>query len=159
MLAAGAALTLSGILTRPAAAAEFDHKLATGQDCTHPVNTRARGALDRIREATGGRLDVQLFPADQPGSDTDLLSQVRGGGVESFDLSTPILATLVPIAGLPDIGFASPDHDAVRRAMDGDLGAHVRGAITKAGLIPVCETYDNGFRHITTSGRPAPRAT
>lgn len=154
LLAAGAALPLFGILTRPAAAAEFNYKLATGQDPTHPVNTRAKEALDRIREATGGRLDIQLFPANQLGSDTDLLSQVRSGGVEFFNLSTSILATLVPAAGLPNIGFAFPDYDAVWRAMDGDLGGYVRGAITKAGLIPVCKAYDNGFRQITTSGRP-----
>ena len=56
------------------------YKLATGQDPTHPVNIRAQEALDRIREATGGRLDIRLFPANQLGSDTDLLSQVRSGG-------------------------------------------------------------------------------
>ena len=55
---------------------------STGQDPTHPVNVRAQGAIDRIRMATGGRLDIKLFPANQLGSDTDLLTQVRRGGVE-----------------------------------------------------------------------------
>ena len=41
LLAASAAVPLCGILTRPASAAEFNYKLATGQDPTHPVNTRA----------------------------------------------------------------------------------------------------------------------
>ena len=56
-------------------------------------------ALNRIREATGGRLDIKLFPANQLGSDTDLLSQVRNGSVEFFNLSTSILSTFVPVAG------------------------------------------------------------
>ena len=75
LLAASAAVPLCGILTRPASAAEFNYKLATGQDPTHPVNVRAQEAIDRIREATGGRLEIKLFPANQLGSDTDLLTQ------------------------------------------------------------------------------------
>jgi TRAP-type C4-dicarboxylate transport system substrate-binding protein len=76
---------LCGILTHGARGAEFEYKLATGQDPTHPVNIRAAEALNRIREATGGKLDIKLFPANQLGSDTDLLSQVRGGSVEFFN--------------------------------------------------------------------------
>ena len=75
VLAAGAALPLFSIRTRPANAADFTYKLATGQDPTHPVNKRAQEAIDRIREATGGRLEIRLFPANQLGSDTDLLGR------------------------------------------------------------------------------------
>ena len=104
VLAAGMAMPLAAVLRRPGSAAEFEYKLATGQDPTHPVNTRAQEALDRIREATGGRLDIKLFPANQLGSDTDLLAQVRNGSVEFFNLSTSILATFVPVAGILNTG-------------------------------------------------------
>src|SRR3954449_4181266 len=129
LLAASAVGPLCGILTRPASAAEFEYKLATGQDPTHPVNTRAQEALNRIREATSGKLDIKLFPANQLGSDTDLLTQVRNGSVEFFNLSTSILATFVPVAGILNTGFAFKDYDAVWQAMDGDLGAYVRTQI------------------------------
>lgn len=153
LLAAGAALPLFGILTRPASAAEFNFKLATGQDPTHPVNIRAQEAVNRLREATGGRLDIKLFPANQLGSDTDLLSQVRSGGVELFNLSSSILATLVPAAGIVNTGFAFADYDAVWKALDGDLGAWVRAQIAKAGLLAPVRAWDNGFRQITSSTR------
>src|SRR5919202_3312252 len=131
LLAAGAAVPLCGIITRRASAAEFNYKLATGQDPTHPVNTRAQEALNRIREATGGRLEIKLFPANQLGSDTDLLTQVRNGSVEFFNLSTSILATFAPIAGIVNTGFAFTDYDAVWQAMDGDLGTYIRAQIAK----------------------------
>ena len=154
ILAAGATLPLVGILSRPAFAADFNYKLATGQDPTHPINTRAQEAIDRIREASKGRLDIKLFPANQLGSDTDLLSQVRSGGVEFFNLSTSILATLVPAAGIPNTGFAFPDYAAVWKAMDGGLGDYIRTQIGKAGIVAVCKAQDNGFRQITTSTHP-----
>lgn len=153
LLAAGAALPLFGIPTRPASAAEFNFKMATGQDPTHPVNRRAQEAIDRVRETTGGRLDIRLFPANQLGSDTDLLSQVRSGGVELFNQSSSILATLVPAAGIVNTGFAFADYAAVWKAMDGDLGAYVRAQIAKAGLVAPFRVWDNGFRQVTSSTR------
>jgi tripartite ATP-independent transporter DctP family solute receptor len=153
VLAAGAAVPLVGILRHSASAAEFDYKLATGQDPTHPVNTRAQEALNRIREATGGRLDIKLFPANQLGSDTDLLAQVRNGSVEFFNLSTSILATFVPVAGMLNTGFAFKDYDTVWKAMDNDLGAYVRAQIAKTPIMTVSRAWDNGFRHVTSSTR------
>ena len=137
LLLAGAAVPLCAILTRPAAAAEFTYKLATGQDPTHPVNVRAKEAADRIREATSGRLEINLFPANQLGSDTDLLTQVRNGSVEFFNLSSLILATLVPAAGIANLGFLFPNYDAVWKAMDGDLGAYIRAQIAKTPIMTV----------------------
>ena len=154
LLAAGAALPMVAVLSRTGSAAEFNYKFATGQDPTHPVNTRAQEALDRIREASGGRVDMKLFPANQLGSDTDLLSQVRSGGVEFFNLSTSILATLVPVTGIVNTGFAFPDYNAVWKAIDGGLGEYIRAQIGKAGLVSVCKFSDNGFRQITTSTHP-----
>ena len=153
LLAGAAAVPVFGILTRRGQAAEFSYKLATGQDPTHPVNVRAQEALDRIREATGGRLEIKLFPANQLGSDTDLLAQVRNGSVEFFNLATSILATFVPATSLPNTGFAFKDYDAVWSAMDGGLGNYVRAEIAKTPILTVSKVWDNGFRQITSSTR------
>jgi tripartite ATP-independent transporter DctP family solute receptor len=153
MLAGLSALPLVSIVTRPGDAAEFELKYATGQDPTHPVNIRAQEALNRIREATSGRVDIKLFPANQLGSDTDLLTQVRNGSVEFFNLSSLILATFVPISGITSLGFAFKNYDEVWKAMDGELGAHIRAEIAKTPIFTVSKIWDNGFRHITSSGR------
>ncbi|WGR97002.1 TRAP transporter substrate-binding protein [Bradyrhizobium sp. ISRA443] len=153
LMMGAAAVPLCGILTRRASAAEFTYKLATGQDPTHPVNIRAKEAADRIREASGGRLEINIFPANQLGSDTDLLTQVRNGGVEFFNLSSLVLATLVPAAGIANLGFLFTSYDAVWKAMDGDLGAYIRAQIAKTPIMTVSKAWDNGFRHVTSSGR------
>jgi tripartite ATP-independent transporter DctP family solute receptor len=151
--ATAAALPLFSIMTRPANAAEFNYKFATGQDPSHPVNKRAQEAIDRIRNATNGRLDIKLFPANQLGSDTDLMSQIRNGGVEFFNQANTVLSTLVPAAGIVNTGFAFQDYAAVWKAMDGQLGAYVRAQIEKVGLLTMSKPWDNGFRQITTSTR------
>jgi len=153
ILAGASALPLFSIGTRSARAAEFELKYATGQDPTHPVNIRAKQAHDRIREATSGRVDIKLFPANQLGSDTDLLTQVRNGSVDFFNLSSLILATFVPVSGITSVGFAFKNYDDVWKAMDGDLGNHIRAEIAKTPIMTVSKIWDNGFRHITSSGR------
>lgn len=131
--------------------AEFTYKYANNTPLTHPMNIRAKQAADAIRAETNGRLDIQIFPSSQLGSDTDTLSQLRSGGVEFFTLSGLILSTLVPPAALNGLGFAFPNYDTVWRAMDGDVGAYVRAQIAKVNLVAMDKIWDNGFRQITTS--------
>ena len=154
LLIRAAGLPLCAVCTRPADAAEFTYKLATGQDPSHPVNKRGQEAIDRIREASGGRLEIRLFPANQLGSDTDLLGQVRNGGVEFFNLASSILATLVPAAGLLNVGFAFTSSEQVYGALDGPLGKYIQGQIEKTGLLTPTPCWANGFREITSSSKP-----
>ena len=152
-LRGAAAVPLVALIPRRGEAAEFNWKFATGQDPTHPVNIRALEAIKRIQEATGGRLEIKLFPANQLGSDTDLISQVRNGGVELLNTSASIVATLVPLSGMLNLGFAFTDFDQIWKAMDGAFGDMVRADIVKSGLIPVKKIGNNGFRQVTSSGR------
>jgi len=151
-LLAGAALPLVSI--HPARAAEFSLKLANNSPLTHPQTVRAQEAADRIKQATGGRADIQVFPNNQLGSDTDMLSQLRSGAIDLFTLSGLILSTLVPAASINGIGFAFKDYDTVWKAMDGKLGQFVRAEIDKRGLIAFDKMWDNGFRQITSSTHP-----
>jgi tripartite ATP-independent transporter DctP family solute receptor len=151
MIGAAAVPLVSTIRYAGAQTAEFNYKYANNLPLAHPMNVRAQEAVDKIREATGGRVAIQIFPNNQLGADTDMLSQVRSGGVEFFTLSPLILSTLVPNASVSGIGFAFPGYDQVWPAMDGDLGKYVRGEIEKANLVVLDKIWDNGFRQITSS--------
>jgi TRAP-type transport system periplasmic protein len=155
--ASAASAVLSGVGTPRVAraqAAEFTYKYANNLPDSHPMNARAKEMAAAIKAETNGRFDLQIFPNNQLGSDTDMLSQVRSGGVEFFTLSGLILSTLVKAASINGIGFAFPDYDTVWKAMDGDLGGYVRGEIGKAGLVVMDKIWDNGFRQTTSSTKP-----
>lgn len=154
LAAAGATAITLPVGSAFAQKAEFTYKYANNLPVTHPMNLRAKEMADAIRAETQGRVDIQLFPNNQLGSDTDMLSQLRSGGIEFFTLSGLILSTLVPATSISGIGFAFSDYDAVWKAMDGDLGAYIRAQIVKAGLVPMDKIWDNGFRHITSSSKP-----
>ena len=158
LLAGSASTACAGAIASPFVAraqqAQWSYKYANNLPDAHPMNVRAREMAKAIKEETGGRFDLQIFPSSQLGSDTDTLSQIRAGGVEFFTLSGLILSTLVPAASINGIGFAFPSYDAVWKAMDGDLGAYVRAQIAKSGLVAMDKIWDNGFRQTTTSTKP-----
>ena len=152
--AAGAAFPLVSILSWPANAAEFSYKYANNSPVTHPLNIRTTEAAARVLEKTGGKVEIKVFPNNQLGSDTDMLSQLRSGALEFFTLSGLILSTLVPVASINGVGFAFKDYSQVWPAMDGALGAYVRAEIAKRGLYAFSKMYDNGYRQITSAAKP-----
>jgi tripartite ATP-independent transporter DctP family solute receptor len=153
-MAAGAAFPLVSILSWPANAAEFSYKYANNSPVTHPLNIRTTEAAARVLEKTSGKVEIKVFPNNQLGSDTDMLSQLRSGALEFFTLSGLILSTLVPVASINGVGFAFKDYGQVWPTMDGALGALVRAEIAKRGLYAFGKMYDNGYRQITSAAKP-----
>jgi tripartite ATP-independent transporter DctP family solute receptor len=153
-LALGAAALPLVAIVRPARAAEFSYKMANNTPVTHPLTLQMQAAAERVLKATGGRVEIRIFPNSQLGSDTDMLSQLRSGAIEFFSLSGLILSTLVPPASINGVGFAFKNYDQVWAAMDGKLGAYVRAEIGKRGLYAFEKMFDNGFRQTTSSTKP-----
>lgn len=141
-------------LPRIARAAEFSLKYGNNLPVTHPLNVRAQEAADRIAKESNGRVEIKIFPNNQLGGDTDMLAQVRSGGIDFFTPSALVIATLVPVAAINAVGFAFSDRNQVWGAMDGRMGAHVRAAIGKMRLHAFEKMWDNGFRQITSSKGP-----
>ena len=150
----GAALATAAIARR-AHAAEFTYKLGHSTPAEHPFSIRLTEVAAEVLEKTGGRMEIQLFPASQLGGDNDLLSQVRSGAVEFFPGAGLILASVLPVTAIDGMGFAFPSYDKVWAAVDGDLGAYVAEQIrTKTNLVPVGRVWDLGYRQITNNVRP-----
>ncbi len=156
VLGAAASACAPAIITaRSAKAAEFTCKLGTNMPTAHPLNLRATEAAGRIAEQTNGQVAINVFPNNQLGNDADMLSQLRLGGLEFFAISgVNVLSQLIPVSAIYGLGFAFPDEETVYRAMDGDLGEHLRMQFGKAGLRAMDAIWGSGFRHMTNSVRP-----
>jgi TRAP-type transport system periplasmic protein len=152
VLGAASAAWATGMLGKPArAAAEFEFKLGVNTPDTHPLTVRLIEAARAVGTQSGGRLNVTVFPNSQLGGDPEMLSQLRAGGIDLLAAPSLTLSTLVPLSGLPSVGFAFSSYDQVWAAMDSGLGDFVRSAIIKAGVVPMKKVWDNGFRQITSS--------
>jgi tripartite ATP-independent transporter DctP family solute receptor len=153
-------LTASGIaLALPARhlfaqAGAITLKYGTAFPADHPGVVRIKEASEAIRKDTGGKVDLQVYPASQLGSEPDMISQTRSGGIDFMSTAGTNLQTLVPTAGINGVAFAFKDYAAVWAAMDGELGGHVREALAKVNLHVFEKCLDNGYRNITSSTKP-----
>lgn len=145
---------LAGSRSSRAQAPRFVLKVGSDVPLAHSLNIRTKEAADRILAETGGQVQLQVFPNNQLGSDTDMLSQLRSGALEMLSLAGVILATLVPAASLNSVGFAFKDYATVWPAMDGLVGEYIREQIGKSGIVVMDRIWDNGFRQITTRMKP-----
>lgn len=132
-----------------AQAGTFNYKVGTNVQSSHSIFLRLTEASEAIKKETGGKVNIRIFPNGQLGSDTDMLGQVRSGGMDFLTVPGVVLANLVPMASLNSVGFIFPDYPAVWKAMDGNLGNYMRTHIAKTGLVVTDKIFDNGFRHIT----------
>ncbi|NUO86493.1 MAG: TRAP transporter substrate-binding protein [Cupriavidus sp.] len=153
LAASGLALALPG---RKAFAQNATIKLRYGTafPADHPGTLRIREAAEAIRRDTGGKVDLQVYPNGQLGSEPDMVSQVLAGAIDFMSTASTNLQTRVPAASINGVAFAFKDYTTVWAAMDGGLGAYVRNALVKVNLHVFEKCLDNGYRNITSATRP-----
>jgi len=157
LLAAGAAtgaFASIGILRWPGDAAQFTFKLANDQTPTHPMNVQTAAAVKRIREASGGRIEIQLFPNSALGGDPDMLAQLRSDAIQLLQTGNNILGSLIPSAALLSIPFAFDSFKQFQSSANGPLGAYIRGAAQKIGLRGFEGAFYGGFFEVENRLRP-----
>src|SRR6476646_6182789 len=147
ILVGGASLGLSVMAPRVARAAKVNLKLAMASQPTNPIGIRSMEAIKRISDETNGDVTIQLFASGQLGAEPDVLNQVRTGAIDMFNVSTVILSILIPQSSISGVGFAFRSYDDVWKAMDGDLGAYIRGQMTRVNLVGLQRIWDFGFRN------------
>ena len=154
--AAGAAAFAGiGIVRSPArAAAQFTFKVGYPLPQAHPQHIRMVGAAAKILAATNGRMQLQLFPNSELGSDDSSVSQLRSGAMEMYVGSDGVLSTVVADAGIEGVGFAFKSQPQALGAIDGPLGDLVRKQMVAKGIYPFSKCWVNGFRQIVTSTKP-----
>ena len=145
-------------------------KLKFGNDlpATHSVNIRLAQAIEAIASETQGQVAISLFPNNQLGSDTDMMTQLRSGALELATMPGTVLSTLISQTSLTGVGFAFTSYDRVWDAMDGEVGNFIRrqhgrrhepshsavGAAVRVSR-PVDRNDRHGPRHGRISRQPA----
>lgn len=153
-IAGAAATTLAPGMALAQTGGKFGMKIAISIPDSHPTTAALKAACAEILRESGGRLTIDVYSSGQLGSDTDTVSQVRAGAIDFVCTANSIWGNLAPVASINLVAFAFADYATVWRAMDGDLGAHIRGSFDKFNLVQVGKYFDHGFRQLTNSTKP-----
>ena len=152
--AAAGAFASIGILRYPGSAAQFTYKLANDQPESHPLTLFAERAARSVLEASGGQLEIRVFPSSTLGNDTEMLAQTRSGAIELVQIGNNLLANVVPAAALEGIPFAFASYDQMMSAANGPLGTFIGTQAAKAGLRKFDGSWYGGTFHVENRLRP-----
>lgn len=148
-----AAFTLS---SWPAIAAEFNFKLAHVLTADQPSALAAERVAREVAEKSGGRLEIQILPAGQLGSDVEIIEQIQLNTVQIGFPPTAKLGNFEPRMQLFDLPYIFPSRKALEAVLDGDIGTDLLASLDKQGLKGICY-WGSGYKQITTSVRPITR--
>ena len=152
--AAAGAVAAPAILHWPAYAAEFAYKCGTALPDGHPMCIRGREAMAKIKEESGGKLEITLYTNSVLGQDTAMISQAIAGALEMYFLPIDLLAPKNEACGIFGVGFAFDGYTHIWEAMDGELGAYLRSVAEQIGFHCIDKCPDHGFRQVTSKSKP-----
>lgn len=133
-LAAGLALTvLAGPLAGPSAAVET-LVLPNEVAATHWKTDYQKQFADLVKEKTGGKIDVQVFPAGQLYNEQDALAALGTGSVQMVWPVSVRLESIAPQAGVLNLPFAISDKMMTNSCFASGLTEAISSYVEPRGL-------------------------
>jgi tripartite ATP-independent transporter DctP family solute receptor len=154
-LALGLAVPLALMTAGPALAEIRDQtvKFASANNKGHPQVTGMEKFAELVKEKSGGKIEVKLFPGGTLGGDVQTVSALQGGVIEMTVLNAGILASNVKEFGAVDLPFLFDSGEEADKVMDGPFGTSLLERLPATGLVGVAY-WELGFRNLTNNRHP-----
>jgi tripartite ATP-independent transporter DctP family solute receptor len=119
----------------------------------HPQGQGAQKFADLLKESSGGKIKVTLFPGGTLGGDVQTVSALQGGTLDLTVLNSGILAAQAKDFAMLDFPFLFNDVEEAHAVIDGPVGQKLAAQLDAKGLINL-GYWDLGFRNVTNSKHP-----
>jgi len=111
---------------------------------------------DQIRQKSGGKMTMDLFPDGGLGGDIQTISAVRGGTIDGTGLSAGLLVGLVKEFGLFDLPFLFNNDAEAAAVIDGPFGKRLSTMLQEKDMVAF-GYWGVDFRSLTNNRRPVTR--
>ena len=150
LVAVSLALLLPGLAAH---AEERSFKLSAGDPVDAPGPQGAKLFSEHLKAASGGALNVKVFPSAMIGNDVQMLGALPAGTVEFALVGAPTLVGLVKEFGVLDLPYQFNSPAEVDAMLDGPMGQQLLAKLEEKGLVGL-GFWEIGFRDLTNSKRP-----
>ncbi|MBC2887014.1 DctP family TRAP transporter solute-binding subunit [Ochrobactrum sp. CM-21-5] len=107
--------------------------------------------LDKeLREKTGGRIGLEIFPNSQLGGERELVENIQFGNVDLTFVSSAPVASFAPQFFAFDIPFLFKDRVQAYSALDSEVGKEILASLNSVGMVGL-GYWENGFRQLTNA--------
>ncbi|CAM3584571.1 TRAP transporter substrate-binding protein [Aeromicrobium ponti] len=135
---------------------EYTIRLGASQPADHPMTTTMNKFKELVEKESDGRIKVEVYPANQLGSQAEMNEGVQSGTVTMTYSSIAYMGgSYNPNYNSLLLPFLVTKGNIVKAyaALDGEIGKELADQMSKVGILPL--GYGPiGFRHITNSKHP-----
>jgi tripartite ATP-independent transporter DctP family solute receptor len=125
----------------------------TSDGAQDPYALGARAFKERVESASGGRIEVQLFPNRQLGDEKPMIEGMRLGTVDAGVITNAVIAQIEPAFQLNDLPFLYESEAQAQRVLDGPIGQKLAAKLEAKG-IKLLGWMEGGFRNMINNVRP-----
>ena len=128
-------------------------KLSHGLDVVHPVHEAMIFMSKRLRELSGGRMTIDVYPSEQLGSERESIEMVQLGSIDMTKTSAAVLESFEPSYSVFSLPYLFRNEEHAWKAFLGPVGREILLSGSRVGLRGLCY-YDSGSRSFYTKDKP-----
>ncbi|MFT2213990.1 TRAP transporter substrate-binding protein [Rhizobium giardinii] len=118
-----------------------------------PLVIGQRKFAEIVKEKSGGKIDVKVFPAGMLGGDLQSVASLQGGLLQMSVMNAGLMASLAPDFAVLDLPFLFESTKEADAVMDGEVGKTFARELDDKNLV-VLAYWELGFPNLTNSRRP-----
>lgn len=126
-------------------------RFGTSNPVGHPTDVGAKRAADIIAQRSGGRIQLQIFPGDQLGSQAEQMANAIRGSQDMWFSNPSWLGPYLGTIGVLEAAYLFRDVDHMFRVMKGRIGEELWKQLPSGVGVRVLDVWYLGTRHFTTN--------
>jgi tripartite ATP-independent transporter DctP family solute receptor len=128
-------------------------KMGHALDTEHPVHKAIVFMGERLKEKSGGKIILDIYPGEQVGSETELIMQLQMGALDMTKVSTSPLEGFIPVYSIFNLPYLFRNETHYWNVLSGPIGKKLLLAGESKNLRGLCY-YDAGSRSFYTKDKP-----
>jgi tripartite ATP-independent transporter DctP family solute receptor len=132
--------------------ASHTRRLRLGHDSE--INSAVHeGAVEfakNVALASGGKLQIDIYPKQELGTDHAMIEMARVGEIDFVVAPTSKITSVSPAMQILDLPFFFEDAASIYKVLDGRLGRALKDSIADKGLVGI-SFWEAGWKHFTTN--------
>jgi tripartite ATP-independent transporter DctP family solute receptor len=128
-------------------------KMGHALDTEHPVHKAMLFMADMLKEKSGGKVVLEVYPGEQLGSEREMIEQVQMNLLDMTKVSTSPLESFIPSMSVFSVPYLFRDSEHLWKVLEGPVGKKLLKAGEDKGLKGLCY-YDAGSRSFYTKEKP-----
>lgn len=132
---------------------EYVFFYAENQGEDYPTTRGGQYFADLVEERTDGRIRIIVRPEGVMGTESEVLEQMRYGGIDFTRVSISHMTQYNPSMNVLYLPYLYSDSEHMWRVLDGEIGSEFLAGVQEIGLVGL-SWYDAGARSFYNSVKP-----